>query len=435
MKSDPITASASLHTRMARVEPLRALHYDLAVTGGLAPVISPPYDVIDAAQRAELLRRSPNNIVEIDLPIGDTPYEDAAETLDRWISDGVLVRDDQPAIWAVEQRYSAPGSGEQLIRRGFLARISVEQYGEGRIRPHERTHAGPKEDRLRLTRATGANLSPIFALYSDPSGIATGTLEAVASSDQPWDEVMTDDGALTKMWRVTDARLVAAICESASESELLIADGHHRYETARVFSEEADAPAGSSHLLAYLVALEDPGLVVFPTHRLVGGLSEDQWRALDVAIAQHFDRVQLDSPSEPTGDSGAGVEIAFVDSRDGSTSLLRLRDPASAKAALPDRSDAYRELDTGVLEALILHEALGLDEQRIDHLDGFGYARDLDAAVAGVLDGEWDAAFLMGSTPVSRIRAIASAGENMPPKSTYFFPKIPTGLLINPLGE
>lgn len=420
---------------MARVEPLKALTYDLEVTGGLAPVISPPYDVIDEAARADLLSRSPFNIVEIDLPIGDDPYGQAAATLSSWIAEGVIVRDAKPAIWAVEQIYTSPAGDAGLVRKGFLARIAVEQYGEGKIRPHERTHAGPKEDRLRLTRATQANLSPIFALYSDPEGTAAAALADGASTTNRWDEVTTDDGALTRIWRIDDQSVIAAVCEVASESELLIADGHHRYETARVFLEEEGSPAGATHVLAYLVALEDPGLVVFPTHRLVKDLTDAQWQALDSLIEAHFESVPMDAPREPSGTAGQNVEIGFVDSRDGTTSLLKLRDPATAAEALPGRCDAYRELDTGVLEAMLLHAALGLDEERIDRLEGFGYARDLEFAVNGVRSGEWDAAFLMGPTPVERIRAIASAGENMPPKSTYFYPKIPTGLLINPLGE
>ncbi|MCX6388635.1 MAG: DUF1015 domain-containing protein, partial [Solirubrobacterales bacterium] len=158
---------------MGKVEPLRALHYDLSVVDGLQAVVAPPYDVIDAEGRAALVSQSPNNIVVLDLPQGDDPYATAASTLQEWIANGVLVRDDQPALWAVEQVYEAPGGGGSLTRRGFLSRMAVEEYGRGRVLPHERTHAGPKEDRLRLTRATAANLSPIFALFGDPDGQAS----------------------------------------------------------------------------------------------------------------------------------------------------------------------------------------------------------------------------------------------------------------------
>ncbi len=419
---------------MGLVEPIRALHYDLAKTGGLQSVIAPPYDVINDEERADLLSRSEYNIVGVDLPKGDDPYATAAVELDRWIAEGAMVRDAEPAIWAVEQTYSAPGGGETLVRKGFLARIEVEEYGPGKVRPHERTHAGPKEDRLRLTRATKTNLSPIFALFSDADGVATGALNA-GSAGEPWGQATGYDGADTKVWRISDPALVAAVCQVASESELLIADGHHRYETARVHSEETDAPAGAGFTLAYLVALEDPGLVVFPTHRLVDGLTDEDWTALDEAVAKHFDVVDLDAPFEPSGQGGDRVQITLLDSRDGSAKLLTLRDPADAAARLADRSQAYRELDTAVLEAFLLRDALGLTEDRIDHLDGFGYARDLVTAVESVANGERDAAFLMGPTPVQRIRAVADASEYMPPKSTYFFPKIPTGILLSPLED
>ena len=169
---------------MAEIEPLRALHYDLDKTGGLQPVLAPPYDVIDADQRAELEARSPYNVVRIDLPVGDDPYAEAARILSQWHEQGVVVQDDQPALWALEQDYTGP-DGERRTRRGFLARVRVEDYGAGRIRPHERTHPGPKEDRLKLTRATQANLSPIFSLFSDPDGKAWSALESHRAND-PW---------------------------------------------------------------------------------------------------------------------------------------------------------------------------------------------------------------------------------------------------------
>ncbi len=191
---------------MADVQPLRALHYDLNRTGGLQPVAAPPYDVIDEAQREALLAQSPYNVVEIDLPRdpdGGDPYAHAAETLAAWRDEGIVVRDDEPALWALEQDYTGP-DGQRRTRRGFFARVRVEDYGPGRIRPHERTHPGPKEDRLRLTRATNANLSPIFSLYDDPAGAAWGAL-APHVDGEPWGEVTDEDGTVHRLWRVADA--------------------------------------------------------------------------------------------------------------------------------------------------------------------------------------------------------------------------------------
>src|SRR5215216_2102125 len=248
---------------MADVQPFRALHYDLDRTGGLQPVAAPPYDVIDADQRAELVTRSPYNVVEIDLPQdpdGGDPYAHAAATLDAWRGEGVLVRDEQPALWALEQDYTGP-DGRRRIRRGFFARVRVEDYGPGRIRPHERTHPGPKEDRLRLTRATRANLSPIFSLYDDPEGTAWSALSPHTES-VPWAEVTDDDGTQHRIWRVGDSGAVAAAVDALAQTELLIADGHHRYETARVYADEIGGEGEHRYVLMLLCSLADPGLLV-----------------------------------------------------------------------------------------------------------------------------------------------------------------------------
>jgi uncharacterized protein (DUF1015 family) len=199
---------------MADVEPLRALHYDLPAAGRLSDLVAPPYDVLDAEQRSELAGRSPFNIVHVDLPLGDDPYAQAAARFADWQRDGILVRDADPALWAYEQHYRGP-DGQERTRRGFFARVRVEEYGPGRIRPHERTHPGPKEDRLRLTRATAANLSPIFSLYSDPQAAAWGAL-GPATHGSPWGEVTDEDGTLHRIWRVGEPLAIARAQEAST---------------------------------------------------------------------------------------------------------------------------------------------------------------------------------------------------------------------------
>jgi len=419
---------------MAAIEPLRALHYDLAVTDGLQDVVAPPYDVIDAAGRAELAARSPYNVVRVDLPEGEDPYAAAAEELRSWRAEGAVVRDDYPALWALAQTYTGP-DGRRRTRHGLLARVRIEEYGAGRIRPHERTHPGPKEDRLRLTRATRVNLSPIFALFSDPEGAAWEAL-ATAPDVEPWGEATDADGTINRVWRVGDEGAIEQVRAATRDAELLIADGHHRYETARVYADEIGGDGPHRYVLMCLVALEDPGLTVFPTHRLVRGLTPDQQEALASAIKRDFDVEPLDDTAalEPTGEGNA-VRIGYIDSHTQRPYMLTLRDPAIAAAALPDHAEPYRRLDTAVLEALILKGALGMTDDDIDHLAGLGYARDFSQALDLVQSGEYDAAFFMGATPVERIQEVAAAGESMPPKSTYFFPKVPTGLLFNDLSR
>jgi uncharacterized protein (DUF1015 family) len=419
---------------MAEVRPLQALHYDASQVGDLAGVVSPPYDVIDADDRAALADRSPYNVVEVDLPQGDDPYAAAAATFADWRERGVVVRDEQPAVWAVVQDYTGP-DGRSYTRHGFFARVRVVEYGPGRVRPHERTHPGPKEDRLRLTRATRANLSPIFALYDDPGNAAWTALEPHTGSE-PFADVTDADGTRHRVWRVGEPEALEAVQDATEPAELLIADGHHRYETARVYAEELGGEGAHRYVLTCLVALQDPGLTVFPTHRLLTALGDSgRQEALAESIRRDWDveEVALEELEPPAAQDGT-VRIGYLDAHFKQPFRLTLKDPAIADRALPDRSDAYRRLDTAVLEALILKGTLRMSDDDISHLNGLDYARSTEEARRRILDGDVDAGFFMGATPVERIGAVAAAGEVMPPKSTFFYPKVLTGLLFNDLA-
>jgi uncharacterized protein (DUF1015 family) len=425
-------ALVACRVAMADVQPLRALHYDTSVAGPLPDLVAPPYDVIDAGQRAALLARSPRNIVAVDLPLSDgDPYEAAAALMSSWRESGALVRDDEPAIWAHTQDYTGP-DGRARTRRGFFCRVRIEDYGPGRVRPHERTHPGPKEDRLRLTRATRANISPIFSLYSDPAQVAWEAL-APSTEDEPWGEVTDGDGTVHRIWRVAEPSAIAAVQAATRGSELLIADGHHRYETMQAYAEEIGGEGEHRYILMCLVALEDPGLTVFPTHRLIRGLDDQRRAVLRGALERDFEISEVPLEEIAPAPGSGPLELGYIDSWHGRPLRLKLREQAIADAALAGRSQAYRELDTGVLETLVLKDALGLSDDDISHFNGLFYARDTAEALAKVSSGEFEAAFLMRPTPVDQVRDVAAAGENMPPKSTFFYPKLLTGLLLNPL--
>jgi uncharacterized protein (DUF1015 family) len=234
--------------------------------------------------------------------------------------------------------------------------------------------------------------------------------------------------------RVNDEGAIAAVHDVLAGTELLIADGHHRYETARVYAEEIGGDGPHRYVLMCLVALQDPGLTVFPTHRLIRGLRPDQHETLAMALRRDFEIERLEDTAALAPPSSDEVRIGYIDAHFKRPVMLTLRDPAVADAALPGRAEPYRRLDTAVLEALILKGALQMTDDDIDHLDGLGYARDFDQALELVQSAEYDAAFFMAPTPVERVQEVAAAGESMPPKSTYFFPKVPTGLLFNPLA-
>ena len=418
---------------MADVQPLRALHYDQAVAGPLQDLVAPPYDVIDPPAREALQARSPHNVVAIDLPQGDDPYATAAETLRAWMDEGAVVRDDEPAIWALVQDYTAP-DGRTLTRKGFLARVRVEDYGPGRIRPHERTHPGPKEDRLRLTRATRANLSPIFSLYSDPAGAAWGALEPHIGG-APWGEATDEDGTIHRLHRVTDAGALDAVHDALADAELLIADGHHRYETARVYADEIGGEGDHRYVLMCLVALEDEGLTVFPTHRLGQGTTAATQAARAAGLRESFELEPTTLEERAPPESDGPLVMGYLDAHFTQPFRLTLKDQAIADAVLDGMPEPYRRLDTAIVEALLLTGPLGLTEEDISELHGLGYARSAQDGIDLVTTGEYDLGFFLRPTPVTQVRAVAAEGVSMPPKSTYFFPKVITGMLFNPLDD
>ena len=416
---------------MAEVKPLETLRYDPSAVGSLEAVIAPPYDVIDDELRAQLLAKSPFNVVEIDLPRaagGGDPYQHAEETFEEWRRQSVVVQEREPAFWGLRQDYTAP-EGSSRSRTGFFARVRVEEYGPGRIRPHERTHPGPKEDRLALTRATRANLSPIFSLFGDPTGTARGALEVPA---EPFAVAVDHEGTTNTLWRIDETD---ALTTALAEAELLIADGHHRYETARVYAEEVGGEGPHRYVLMFLVALEDPGLLIFPTHRLLTGLKDDSAKqeAIREAVIRDFEieQVARDELEPPAG--GSGVQLGYMDSFHKQPYRLTLKDQSIADAALGGKPSSYRRLDTAILEAIVLKGALGMTEDDISHLDGLAYSKSFDDAFNAVESGRADAGFFMRATPVEQVQEVAETGESMPPKSTYFFPKVPTGLVFSSL--
>ncbi len=418
---------------MADVQPLRALRYDLRAVGSLDAVVAPPYDVIDEAMRAELASRSPFNVVEVDLPRADggDPYLHAQTTLEAWGQQGIVARDREPALWAMTQEYSVPGSGERRTRSGYFCRVRVEDYGPGRIRPHERTHPEAREDRLRLQRATRANLSPIFSLYPDPEAAVWQALEPATNAEP--DAAVTDtDGTANRLWRIGDETAIAAVADAMRDHELLIADGHHRYETARVYADEVGGEGEHSYVMMFLCSLSDPGLTVLPTHRLLSGLDEPKQVAIAQAIRAAFEYEEVEL-SALAPEPGPGIVLGYMDSFHRTPYRLTLTDSAAADRAMADKPEAYRALDTAVLESMILRDALGMSADDISHQRGLAYSKGARDAVEALEAGHADAAFLLAPTPVERVRQVAEAGEPMPPKSTFFYPKVPTGLLFNPL--
>ncbi|HET8862468.1 MAG TPA: DUF1015 domain-containing protein [Solirubrobacterales bacterium] len=429
---------------MADVRPIHATHYDLGEVGSLQSVAAPPYDVIDTEMREELLERSPFNAVAIDLPkpygetgpqqTDDDPYQRAARTMDEWRQAGALVTDSEPAIWAMAQDYTGPDGGART-RHGILARVRVEDFSAAQVLPHERTLPGPKKDRLDLTHATHHNLSPIFSLSTKD---AWPLVAAAIESEEPWGEATDEGGTVTRVWRVGDPAIHAAVTELLADAQLLIADGHHRYETAIAYRDEVGGDGDHNFTLMALTGLDDPGLTVFPTHRLLSGLRDDpeRQRRLGEGLRTLFDAEEVPLERlDPLGEEGVGV-FGLYDSFHEKAFRLRLKDSAIAALdeQLAGKPEAYRRLDAAILETLVLKGIAGLSEDDVLAKRGLGYSKSVEDSLALLENGTYDVAFVLRPIPVDQVRAICESDENMPPKSTYFFPKVLTGLVFNPVG-
>ncbi|HZU85300.1 MAG TPA: DUF1015 domain-containing protein [Polyangiaceae bacterium] len=434
---------------MAEIAPLTPLRYDLArLPGGLPSVIAPPYDVISPAEREALAARDPHNVVRLILPHGegDSKYAHAAELLARWRDERVLARDDEPAFYRYEQTFTPPGraGGERLTRRGFLALVRLVPFSERVVLPHERTLSGPKEDRLKLFRATRTNLSPGFMLYRD----ARGELDAPLGRAEPIAEFDTPDGVAHRLAKVRDPGAIAAIVAGVARSTLLIADGHHRYETALRYSEEAAArdPSRSPRaeyrfFMTFLVNGDDPNLVVFPTHRHVHSLPSFSFESLVTEaratfvvdeLARGADADVIVAAVRRAGERGPSVAAAAADGR---VVVLTLRGDVDlgGHPTLGGKPIVLRKTDVAVLHAGILEHILGITPEAQAAKTHIAYPQDVRAALAELRAGRGNVLFVMNATPVAQVREVAESGEVMPQKSTFFYPKVPTGLAIHTL--
>ena len=437
---------------MPDLRPFRALRYEPSRVRDLAAVVAPPYDVIDPEMRARLVARDPANVVRLDMPVeelGDGPddrYRRAARTLAAWRSDGTLRKDPQPSIYVYEQRYLIPGTERERTQRGYFARLRLEPYGpDSGVLPHERTLSGPKEDRYKLLRATGVNTSPVVVLFDDTSGSTEDRLAAVAGGPPDLD-VSDDDGVCHRMWSLPasgdgPASIVAgSLLEAGGSAPVTIADGHHRYETAlryrdeRRMSRSCDEDPPFDYVLALMLEATRQELTVLPTHRLVRRIGSGGAEQLLARAPELFDIEPIESSEAMkaalTGGDAAGGRGRFgLWTRAGGAILTARRDAFAP--FLPAGGEAVRSLDVTLL-ATALDRLAGIDADAV--ADGaVGYTKSAEDAIAAVDTGSGaDAAFLLEPTPVVSIEAVAREGDDMPQKSTYFYPKALTGLVINP---
>jgi len=435
---------------MARIEPFAGIRYNQEVIPDLALVTTPPYDIIDEAAQERYYQRHPYNIIRLELgrilpgdDHRDNRYRRAAACFQGWLREGILRREENPALYLYEQEFSL--GGETRVRTGFFCNVQLSEYSQGEILPHEETLPKAKEDRLKLLRACHANFSPIFGLYADETGVIDQLLQLGQGNRPPHISLVDEAGEGHRLWIIDSPGIIEKVRELMLPRTIFIADGHHRYETALAFHREAQEQGleGYGRVMMVLVNLYNPGLAILPTHRLVRGIA-----GLDVD--RFLDRLAADFGVEPHPLSQAGSgeaegvtqllatrgqgQHAFGLYAGGQQAfLLTLRPGVTLERVGPGRSQAWRQLDVSILHSLILEAHLGIGSQERESEAHLTYTRDPHFALRSVKQGDYQMAFLLNPTRVEEVTAVAAAGDKMPQKSTFFYPKLLTGLVINSL--
>ena len=433
---------------MADIRAFRAYRYDLGRVGSLADVIAPPYDVIDPALQQALYARSPHNVIRLILnrqepsdSERDNRYTRAARCLRDWQQDGVLKQDSARSLYVYHQEFEV--EGQRQTRRGFLARVRLERFGKGKIFPHEETLSGPKADRLKLFQATAMNLSSVFGLYPDETGAVQTQLDAAVLRSLPL-EARDHLGVVSRLWPISDQHVVSAVTGLMGPRPIFIADGHHRYETGLRYLDERkeagevkDAEAAPNFILMMLVSMSDPGLVILPTHRLVAGIPDVTGEHLRAVLEKHF---QVETVGHGEGGArdtweliqadGSQNVLGFCSVADGIWQLARLRDPTQMTELAREHSPSWRELAVSVLHVLVLGRLL---PQGVGGQPNCRYVHLLREVIEAGAAKTCQLAVLVPPATMGHVERIAGNLEKMPPKSTYFYPKLLSGLVFNPL--
>lgn len=427
---------------MAEIKGYKGLRFNCEKAGKIEELVCPPYDIISDQQREEYIKTNPHNIIRLELPKGDDKYNKAAEILNDWLEKGILVKEDKPAIYIYEEEFTA--YGERKAIKGIICRVKLEEFSKGIILPHEFTLSKAKEDRLNLMKATNCNFSQIYSLYMDGGKNTLGKIDSLSKSE-PDIQLQDNDNVTHRMWIIKDENAIADICSDFTDRKLYIADGHHRYETAlnyrNYLREQGLAKEGDAcdYQMMMLVDMEHPGLVVFPTHRLVRNLdSFNAERVIDGCkeyfdVTEHSDINTIESTLMELYNQGKKAYAFYCGGS--SYKLLVLKDTNIIKKLLPNASTATQQLDVTILHTLILEKIFGIDTENMAKQINLTYTKIFDEAISSVQQGNSQCAFILNPTRVSEIREVASNGEKMPQKSTYFYPKMITGLVMNQLED
>ncbi len=425
---------------MAEIKPFKGLRFNTQKAGKIEELVCPPYDIISDEQRKNYLEKNPDNIIRLELPKGDHPYEDARTTLQTQLENGILKNDEKDSVYIYEEEFTINGLHTKF--KGCIVRVKLEEFSKGIVLPHEETLSKAKQDRFNLMKATNCNFSQIYSLYMDPEHKIIDRLDQL-SLDNAEIELTDDENVTHRLWTVTDSEQISAICKDFADKKLYIADGHHRYETAlnyRNYCHENNiGNGGENYVMMMLVDMEHPGLVVLPTHRLVRDLPQFDSEKLLGECKDYFDTEE----NIAVNDAEKRLKELYDDGKkafafyggNAVCTILVLKDNAVLSQLLPEKNEALRQLDVTVLHTLVLEKIFGIDADNMAKQINLTYVKQFDEAVSAVDQKNAQCAFILNPTRVTEIRDVAAAGEKMPQKSTYFYPKLITGLVMNSLDQ
>lgn len=418
---------------MADIRPFKALRFT-EKAGNIRDNVCPPYDIISEEERTALLKLSENNVIRLELPRGEDPYAVAGETLNRWLEDGVLATDSQDGIYVYQEDFECEGKDYSI--KGIICRVKLEEFSKGVVLPHEETLSKAKADRFNLMSATYCNFSQVYSMYIDDEKKIEKEISAITEK-APAQCFTAKDSIAQKLWIETDKERIDRIVDAFRGKQLYIADGHHRYETALNFRnsliEEGNYKEddGAGYIMMFLADLSDPGLVILPTHRLVKGLESFDEDKVVAEMSKHFNVkkiVGVDSMKEDINTDD--VSFGFYTGKD-EWYHLTLKDKNAVSDVVTDRSEAYKSLDVTALHSLILEPVFGIDKENMAQQKNLTYTRSINEAIESVKSGNSQCTFVLNATKIEQLRDVALAGDKMPQKSTYFYPKLITGLVMN----
>lgn len=440
---------------MAEIYPFRGITYSSQRVGAVDNAVSQPYDKISPRMAEEYLHRSPYNIARVILsaPEGSdlqAHFRGVADTFNSWLTEGILVPGAMPRLYPYYQTYRIPGTDKVCTRKSVVGLGKLYDYSEGVIRPHEKTHSGPKLDRLMLTRATGCQFGLLFMLYPDREARVNSILDEALAGQEPVIGVVDENGVKHRMWEIEDSEKIGQVQRIMSDKKLYIADGHHRYETALTYWREQAAsggpPAGGETIdraMMAFVSIHDEALSVLPTHRLVFALPDFDPAGLLISLEAHFQIEELGPKSESNliraleANSSKTNSMIFAAKDQDNLYSLKLKPSVSPSALIPgEGSEVWKSLDVNILHKLIFEPHLGINEKDLEYQTKVNYYRGAGEALAQVTDSgsKYQAAFFLNSSRVEDVVEVADRGECMPQKSTDFYPKMMTGLVINKLN-